>query len=289
LRDILGPYGGWWLRQILAEPGAFLIFILQNGVHLTGRVLALLLPVVSGPPIWAGLVLLIPLGLGLWEIGRRSWTLPLTLLFGLGIVLVWPFSDIRLAVPLHPLLVLGTGMGFKVVLDKPKLDCRFRGGMLALGILWAAWMVGASGYRLATGFPGEPFRIRSEALVKAVRNVQENTPPEAIVGAPELWAGLHLFTGRRVAPSAPFHPLGEDQAIWGTPREQFQLWTEAGLTHLLVEHGGRTHGEALDRLDALCPDGGVWLLVNEPGQFLVLLGWDEDCRERALAEGEGEA
>jgi hypothetical protein len=61
------------------------------------------------------------------------------------------------------------------------------------------------------------------------------------------------------------------------------LWIKAGLTHILVEHGGEIHGDALDRVDALCPPGTVVVLDLQPGQFLVKLAWDEECRERVLA------
>jgi hypothetical protein len=56
----------------------------------------------------------------------------------------------------------------------------------------------------------------------------------------------------------------------------------------VVEHGGEVHGDALDRIDALCPPGTVQLLDNQPGQFLVGLNWDAACQERVLAAGSDE-
>ena len=55
---------------------------------------------------------------------------------------------------------------------------------------------------------------------------------------------------------------------------------------ILVEHGGLVHGEALDRVDAVCPEGTVQVLDMQPGQFLVALNWDRECQERLL-RGEG--
>jgi hypothetical protein len=79
--------------------------------------------------------------------------------------------------------------------------------------------------------------------------------------------------------------LGAAGPSWGTPREQYELWIEAGVTHILVEQGGEIHGEALDRVDALCPPGTVRVLDMEPGQFLVELAWDEGCRREVLKRG----
>ena len=286
LQDTLGPYGGWWLRQIVQEPGAAGAFVLGNVATLGGRILSLLLPGVTGGWVWLGVLLLPPLFLGLREASRKSWTLPLSLALCLGILLVWPFQDIRLVVPLHPLLVLGTVLGFRVLLTSVSSSGRMRPVVLGVVGGWVVLVAGVSGFRLGTGWPGEPYRLRSEALVEAVRAVVDNTQPDAVVGAPEFWSGIHLFTGRRVAPSAPFFPLAQEGPTWGTPAEQYHLWMEAGLTHILVEHGGRVHGEALDLLDALCPGEGVRLLVNRPGQFLVELAWDEACRERVLLAAE---
>lgn len=282
LQDTLGSYGGWWVKQVLASPGESVVFMAGNSVHLTGRLLALLLPGVSGPLLWVGLLLLPPLLVGMVEAGRKSRTMPLAVLFSAGILAAWPFQDIRLAVPLYPFLVLATILGFRALAAlRPELGW-VRRGVLAVGGIWVAALAGMSVQRLATGWPGEPFRTRSQALVSAVQAVAQHTPPEAVVGAPEAWAGLHLFTGRTVTPSAPFLPLARDKPTWGTPVEQYRLWRETGMTHILVEHGGRVHGEALDRMDRLCPDGGVILLVNRPGQFLVELGWDDACRARLL-------
>jgi hypothetical protein len=115
-----------------------------------------------------------------------------------------------------------------------------------------------------------------------VKAVQEKTPNEAVVGAPELWAGIHLYTGRLVSPSARFLPLSSRGPSWGIPEEQYRLWMEAGLTHLLVEHAGNVHGEALDRMDERCPPGTVQVLDLQPGQFLVALNWDAACRRVLL-------
>lgn len=279
LLDTLGPYGSWLAGEILRGPGHYLSFLPGNALHLAGRCVSLLLPGVAPPFLWIGLLLLPVLFLGLWTMGKRSLTAPLTVGGYALVLLLWPFQDVRLMVPLLPLLALGTGTGFRTLLCSGALPLGTRIPAVTVGMGWVVVFLAGSIVRLATGWPGEVYQVRSEALVRAVQTVQEKTPPDAVVGAPELWSGIHLFSGRRVSPSARFLPLSQTGPAWGTPEQQYRLWMEAGLTHILVEHGGEVHGEALDRLDALCPPGSVQLLDVKPGQFLVKLNWDQECRD----------
>jgi hypothetical protein len=287
LRDTLGPYGGWLLGEISGNPMGYAAFLLRNGTHLLGRIMSLLLPGVTGAPLWLGVLLLPVLVLGLRELSRRTLVLPLTLAVALLVLLLWPFQEIRLLVPLLPLLFLGVGVGLQTLLGSGLSSLWIR---IPLGVLGGGWMLmvlSVSVYRILGGWPGEAYRVRSTALTRAVQAVQEKTPPEAVVGAPELWSGLHLFTGRTVSPSARFLPLASDSRSWGTPEEQYGLWIEAGITHLLVEHGGRVHGEALDRMDRVCAPGSVQVLDLQPGQALVALGWDSECRAKLAVAEEG--
>ena len=288
LRDILGPYGGWLLGEMLRDPLAYARYVLENGGHLLARVLSLLLPGVVGLPLWLGLVLVPVLILGLLEAGRKSLTLPLAFLFSLGLLLIWPFQDIRLLVPFHPILILGVVLGFRRLLGP---GGRLPRGRIPIGVVavgWALLLVSVSVFRLATGWPGEAYRVRSDVLAMAAQAVEDKTPPEAVVGAPELWPGIQLFTGRTVVPSARFVPLAGEEPTWGSPRAQFELWIQAGVTHILVEHGGRVHGDALERLAEICPPGTVQILDRQVGHVLVALNWDADCRARSLEDGPGD-
>jgi len=282
LMDTLGPYGGWLVSQIREHPSDFLLFLLRSAVNLLVRVMNLLLPGVTGPWVLAGVVLLPVLVLGLLELYQRSRLLTLTLLFSLGILLMWPFQEIRLLVPFQPILMLGAAAGIARLLKTPGLVPAVRRVVGVAAVGWVVLFASVSVTRLANGWTGEAYRVRSVALVDAVRAVREKTPPDAVVGAPELWAGLHLFTGRAVVPSARFRPLSEGGPVEGTPQQQYEIWIAAGMTHLLVEHGGRVHGAALDRVDALCPPGTVQVVDSQPGRFLVALAWDRDCQERVL-------
>lgn len=282
LMDTLGPYGSWLAGMISQDLGFYLSFLPANALHLLGRAISLLLPGVSGPLLWAGVLLLPVLLIGLWDLGRRSLTLPLAVGAYLLILLLWPFQDVRLMVPLQPILILGTLLGFRCILARSSL-ARAGRSLAAVGAGgWILVLLGVSVFRLGSGWTGEVYRVRSEALVEAVWAIREKTPSDAIVGAPELWSGIHLFTGRAVSPSARFLPLSRVGPSWGTPGEQYRLWAETGLTHILVEHGGGVHGPALDRLDTVCDPGTVQLLDSRPGQFLVRLNWDSGCRRLVL-------
>lgn len=283
LQDALGPYLNWLGREVTRDPRAYLAFLPENALHLLARVISLLLPGVGGATLWVGVLLLPALLVGLRALGRRSLSLPLTLAVALGLLLLWPYRDIRLLLPFQPFAVLGVVVGLRVIHSHDGLGIGPRLYARIVGVGWVFFFVSASVLRLGTGWPSEAYQVRAEKLAAAVRAVAENTPTDAVVGAPELWAGIQLFTGRAVTPSARFRPLGADGPSWGTPREQYELWIEAGVTHILVEQGGEIHGEALDRVDALCPPGTVRVLDMEPGQFLVELAWDEGCQREVLA------
>jgi hypothetical protein len=158
----------------------------------------------------------------------------------------------------------------------------------AVAVAWVVLFAGVSTFRLAEGWTLEGYRVRSNALLDAVQAITEKTPTDAVVGAPELWSGIHLLTGRTVVPSARFVPLAREGPPEGTPEEQYRIWMQSGVTHILVEHGGRVHGAALDRVDELCAPGTVQLLDSRPGQFLVALAWDEECKERVLGSAPDE-
>jgi hypothetical protein len=281
-QDILGSYTGWLVPQMVEGPGAFLSFVAGNALQMLGRMSTLLLPGWTGPAQLAGLLLVPALAVGAFSLFRSGKLVFLTLLLSLGILLVWPFQDVRLMVPFLPLLGLVLVMGFQGLWEKEALPKPVRVGFLAVGVFWAAAFVGVSASRLAGGWLQEGYRIRADALAEVVRTVVEKTPESAVVGAPEMWAGIHLFTGRSVIPSARFRPLSADGPSQGTPEEQYAIWMEAGLTHVLVEHGGQVHGDAIDRIDAMCEPGTVELVDNRPGRFLVALHWTQDCQDRVM-------
>jgi hypothetical protein len=122
------------------------------------------------------------------------------------------------------------------------------------------------------------YQLRAGRLAAAVETLKNTAPDDAVVGAPEFWAALHLHGGWQSVPSARFTPRAEDEEtpVWGTPAEQLDLWWHAGVDYVLLEQGGQVHGAALDLLDGRCP-GSVKLVAEMPPQLLVRLTWDEAC------------
>ena len=286
LQDILGPYGGWFLHQVASEPMRYLSTLPGEAWALVDGTATLLLPTASPVAKWlAAAVLLVPLAVGLPELGRRSRTALWALLLFLGILWLWPFQDRRLLLPVFPLLVLSMVLGFQWLTERVSSRRWLALGVSTVGALWGFWFAGESWERLASGWPTEVYEVRATALGRALEAIETTVPEGAVIGAPELWAGIHLYTGRTVAPSARFLPLAEEGPSWGTPEEQYRLWIAAGIDHVLVEHGGGVHAAPLTRMDELCPGGAVQLLASMPGAFLVRLNWDAECKGRLLEGG----
>lgn len=283
LRGILGSYGGWFEEQVVGHPLAYGHRLVSRAGVLAWQLVHYLVP--AGPEWfrWGVALPVLPLlALGLVRMGARSRTTVWVLLVYVGVLWAWPYNDSRFLVPLIPWAILAVVVAARTLVESPVA----RGGRWlhvaapAVAGLWALVFAGSSGWALATGVHAQPYRFRTERLQEAVRAVRRLTPPDAVVGAPELWAALYLYTGRTVAPSAPFVASLTGEPTWGTPMEQYRLWRSAGVDHLLVEHGGEVHGKALDRLDAVCPNGAVAVLSIMKGQILVRLDWDEACRRR---------
>lgn len=301
LQDILGSYGGWFGGRLASDPGAFLATLPARAWNLLDWCAAVLLPDASPGFRWtAGLVLLVLAAFGLGELMRRSRLGGLTLLLMSGALWMWPFLDRRLMGPMVPWLVLLVflgGLRSAERLARARSNDDATGRKVRLGPvlphvprwgvgIWAAAFAAVSAWGLLSGRHEAGYRMRAQALADAVEAVRRTTAEAAVVGAPELWAGMHLYTSRRVGPSAPFRPGDGASPVWGAPEDQYRLWMAADLDHVLVEHGGRVHGEALDRVDAVCPGGAVEVRASYEGGVLVRLNWDARCRARLLTGGE---
>jgi hypothetical protein len=182
-----------------------------------------------------------------------------------------------LVVPLHPLILAAIAMGGSAAYER-LADRRLRGVLLGVGGLWlAAYSVVTAG-RIANDWPVAPYRLRADRLATAVEALDRTAPDDAVVGAPEYWAALHLHGGWTVSPSVRFDPRRADpeSPMWGTPEELIGLWRASGIDHLLLEQGGALHGGALDMLEAECP-GRVNVLARSDPQLVVRIAWDRPC------------
>lgn len=277
MRDILGGYGGWLASQMLTAPGTYLARLPDHATGVLEGVASLLLPGLGGGPrAWAAVPLAVLAALGLARLFRALppaawWTVGY-----LAVLLLWPYQDRRLLVPLHPFLVAAVAVG--------ALDAHRRLGARPLrwlapgvAVLWAGTFSAVTAERFVSGWPGAPYRIRAEQLATAVEALDRTAPPGAVVGAAEFWPALHLHGGWTVAPSARFNPRAADPEtpLWGTPEEQLALWEDAGIDHLLLEQVV-VHRAALDLQERRCP-GSVRVLAVMSPQMVVRLDRPEAC------------
>jgi hypothetical protein len=194
-------------------------------------------------------------------------------------LLLWPYLDRRLVAPIHPALVAAGALAASLARDRLS-DRRARGALIGALVIWVASYSVVTAARVSDGWPAAPYRLRAERLASAVEALGRTAPDDAVVGAPEFWAALHLHGGWTVAPSVRFDPRSVDPEapMWGTPIEQISLWRAAGIDHLLLEQAGTLHGAALDRLEGACP-GTVFVLARMPPLIVVRLAWRPDCTE----------
>jgi hypothetical protein len=283
MADLLGPYSGWLREQILNDPAGFVARFPAHAAGVAERGLVLLLPRMESPWLWlAALPLLALLVAGWSEARRRLPPLAWSALAYVALLLVWPYLDRRLVVPLHmvsvALVVLG---GYRYMRRwEPSAAPSAAGGpsrlrwMGPVALVWAGFFVVVTTVRIAEEWPTAGYIIRAQRLAGGVEALTRTVPGDAVVGAPELWAGLHLHGGWTVAPSVLFDPASTDAEApsWGSPEAQERLWRSAGIEYLLLEQGGLLHGATLDGIEARCP-GAVAVLARVPPMMVVRLPW----------------
>lgn len=290
-RDLLGPYGGWITQQALAAPGSFVDNLPRHALGLGESVVAMTFPGVVGAPIWVLGALMAPLvAVGLLALVKRFPPLGWFGVVYLGVLLVWPYLDRRLIVPWFPVVLTALVLGVwtaseRIGGEKPKKVA------LGMGALWVLAYATFTAGRIAEGWPTDAYRLRADRLAAAVEALSRTAPPDAVVGAPEYWAALHLHGGWSVAPSVRFDPrrADPDEPMWGTVDEQLDLWRSLGVDHLLLEQNGVLHSDALDAVEEACP-GAVVVLARMPSQMVVRVDLSEVCATtaRALSAGHDE-
>jgi hypothetical protein len=274
-RDLLGTYGGWLGGQLRSAPGTFLTMLPSQMGGVLERVGALLVPGAEGWGLW---VAFIPLGLlavwGAVRLARSGHPVGWIAAAYLPMLFVWPYLDRRLVVPLHPFAVAAVAVGAADLVGRLRAPTARRALIGAL-LLWAGSYGVVTAARVADGWTTAPYRLRAERLALAVEALRRTAPADAIVGAPEFWAGLYLHGGWQVIPSTRFDPRRTDptEPMWGTPDEQIQLWKTAGVSRLLLELGGVLQGAALDSLEARCP-GSVHIAARVDPLMVVELSGD---------------
>lgn len=297
LHDILGRYSGLLRDGPFADPAAFVAGLPAVLLDLGWAAARVLLPGLIGWPLrMLAIPALLVAVVGLVYLVRRRPELGWGLVVYGGLLALWPYRDPRLVAPVAPLLVLCLVVGARGLLalmpalaktsrvPAPSAEAQpVRGGAgaFATGIA-VVWVVAASagaGSRLFAEGASRGHGIRTNQLDGMVAAVTDVTPPDAVVGAPELWAAVALHTGRQAVPSAAFRPSRLEGPVQGTPLDQYRIWQVAGLEYVVTEAAGRVHGDALDRIDELCP-GTLSVAASWAGQAVVRVDWSAECRAR---------
>ncbi len=287
-RDLLGGYGDWLGRMAGVGLGP-LDGVGPRLLRMVQEVAGALVPGVPAPFRWGVILLLLPLlALGLASLWRQSRSAFLALGLLALQVLLWPFVDQRMVLPLLPWLVLAVVVGGHRAGSAFGASLPRRGTVLphltpAVLAAWIAILALSLGL-LATrpgGVVGSGVMARGTALEEVVGAIREEVPPGEVVGAPEFWAVLHLRTGHPVVPSTRFRPGMGREAV-GTPAEQHRQWG-VGRVAALVDEGG-LHREALEALAQRCGEG-AWQVAREgAGYRLILLTWDAPCRRTVIPD-----
>lgn len=276
-RDYFASYSEWLTDRLVADPGGFLGELPAAFVQVTALLSDALLPGQAGPILLGfGTPLLLLALWGFLQLARRSPGAALGAGLYLAMLVVWPFRNPRLAVPFVPLLM--AALVFAIVDIRARVPVRARPGVLTAAGTVAALVLILAGMRLFGEAGTRPLRIRTTQLVGALEAIEAHTDPGDVVGAPELWPAVPLYTDRIGVPSARFRPGGEGPRQ-GTPQEQYRTWVLTDLEWVVTEAGGRVHGDALDLVEETCP-GVLFVPARWGGQALVRVPWDADCRRR---------
>ncbi len=277
LADVLGPYSGWLTRQITDSPGAFVATLAASLPPLGARLLGTVLPG-AAPAVLA--VLALPfVGVavaGARDLWSRSRAAVLGVVLFVGVLAVWPFVTRRLIAPVAPWLILLVAAGFLALARARAAGVR-RAALIAGGA-WAVWFVAVSATRLIERRHDDVLVERSAELADAAEAVRRTTPADAVIGSAELWAGIHVLTGRAVAPSARFQMVvGPGAPIWGTPAQQLQLWRRTGIGYLWVMPGAPVESAALTALTGACGAGAVRTVATSSRGALLRLERTPTC------------
>ena len=284
MRDLLGSYGAWFIDQTISASVAFLSGLPSHALGVLERIAVIFLPGLSGWPLLLAALPMAAIALvGLRKLFDRFPPLAWLVITYLGMLLLWPYLDRRLVAPLHPIMVASVALGASDLLGRLRTK-QAQAILVGAAAIWAASYSVVTAARIADGWPAAPYRLRAQRLAASVEALGRTAPDDAVIGAPEFWAALHLHGGWTVAPSVRFDPRSVDPEapMWGTPEEQILLWRNAGIDHLLLEQAGTLHGAALDMLEAECA-GTVFVLAQMPPMLVVQLAWDSQCDETAPA------
>jgi len=169
LRDTLGPYTGWLAGQAGGEGGYFGAMF-ARALALTGQIVGLVFPGAAG--LGAVLIRVIAGGVliaGVRRLSVQTWTPILTAALLTAILWVWPYQEIRLTMPLIPVLGMILVAGFRPeaerlargILASGKRSDRDRFLVGAIGLAWIVWLSSTSVIGLGGGRHVGPLQLQA--------------------------------------------------------------------------------------------------------------------------------
>ena len=281
-----GPYIAW-VQGAGASVGALLagvgsnvvLYLTQFGAYLSGisavgRVEAAL--ILAGGLVGAGLA------------ARRQPVLALSALGGFALVLLWPFAQDRLLLPLLPFLGLATCAALSPVYQRASTPAGRGTSLLAVALIGMAAFrqpevrkegVAATVEKRDPAFftPGWPLLLNARYIAAASHWVRANTPPTARVMI-DKHAGIYLYSGRVTVPAnvseSPLVP-----SVFSTPgRYLATRILEDSVDYVIV--GLRNPGITGDlaAVNLRCPGVLTWGGTSpKDSKFIFKVRRDEDC------------
>jgi hypothetical protein len=291
-----GPYVEW-LRGSGASLVPALMAVVQNNVVLY---LSEFGDYLSGIPVLGQASVAILLGGSMVGAGcavRRHPLLALSALGGLGLILVWPFAQDRLLLPLLPFLGLATcAVVPRLVASAPR--AAHRGFALGVALMMGLVLLHQVDVRKAgvAAFaenreppyytPSWMLPLNSRYIVLASRWVRENTQPTDRLMI-DNHSGIYLYSGRTTVPANPSESRFQ-KSVYAVPGQYLATRIlQDSLDYVII--GLRNPGimRDLDTVSSRCPGVLSWGGTNpDDSKYIFRVRRNEPCLRTLLSAAE---
>jgi hypothetical protein len=252
-----GTYG-----QLLEQGGSGLLSP-ASLVAMARPLAALALPRLGTATVALGVIALVVLAAGWWELGRRARAAQLMLPCYLAVVMTWPYGPDRFLwaiVPwLAPVFALGVWRLWQLE-GAPRSRAALRAVTAAAAVAVAAGYASSQWTGIRAGGATAAQREISDSFREVLPWIREQTGSSAVI-ATEDEALVWLYTGRRAVPSYVWRARGRTAESLGP--DSLRAWLDrSGATHLMLMGPG---SDAAPTIDAL--------LQRHPGYLRVVRSW----------------
>lgn len=294
-------YVQWIVRDGVGETSRFVLATFRQNIAIYSKIFIgyLTASTALGTVLFASLG--IAAGIGAYRARKERPELVLTVVASLALVLVWPFIQDRLALPILPFVGL---LASRAIPERGRRWSRIVAGIAVGCTILALPFVAARQAELrADGLrsseagtapimfsPSYFLAHNSTYLEDVIRWVRDNTSPDDRILV-EFPAGVYLYTGRKASNSNPSEPLGV-KSVFSVPGEFLaRRILEDGIT-VLVVGGPRTRINDDVRVVAeRCPQ--VLRLVDRSPEkvfpLYIRVDGDAECLRGLVDDGRSES